>query len=46
MQYTSNRFINILKVYGIKQEVTGKNRPDQNAHIEAFHKAIKEYMAV
>ncbi len=41
-QYTSARFVNTLKVYGIKQEVTGKNRPDQNAYIEAFHKSIKE----
>ena len=41
-QYTSARFVNTLKVYGIKQEVTGKNRPDQNAYIEAFHRSIKE----
>ena len=41
-QYTSNRFVNTLKVYGIRHEVTGKNRPDQNAYIEAFHKSLKE----
>lgn len=41
-QYTSDRFVGALKVYGIRQEVTGKNRPDQNAYIEAFHKSIKE----
>ena len=41
-QYTSVRFVNTLKVYGIRHEVTGKNRPDQNAYIEAFHKSIKE----
>jgi len=41
-QYTSDRFVNTLKVYGIKHEVTGKNRPDQNAYIEAFHKSLKE----
>lgn len=41
-QYTSARFVSTLKVYGIRQEVTGKNRPDQNAYIEAFHKSIKE----
>lgn len=41
-QYTSARFVSILKVYGIRQEVTGKNRPDQNAYIEAFHRSIKE----
>jgi putative transposase len=41
-QYTSNRFVSTLKVYGIRHEVTGKNRPDQNAYIEAFHKSIKE----
>jgi putative transposase len=41
-QYTSNRFVSTLKVYGIRHEVTGKNRPDQNAYIEAFHKSLKE----
>lgn len=41
-QYTSARFVSTLKVYGIKQEITGKNRPDQNAYIEAFHRSIKE----
>jgi len=41
-QYTSARFVNTLKVYGIRHEVTGKNRPDQNAYIEAFHKSLKE----
>jgi putative transposase len=41
-QYTSDRFMNTLKVYGIKHEVTGKNRPDHNAYIEAFHKSLKE----
>jgi putative transposase len=41
-QYTSARFVSTLKVYGIRHEVTGKNRPDQNAYIEAFHKSLKE----
>lgn len=41
-QYTSARFISTLKVYDIRQEVAGKNRPDQNAYIEAFHRSIKE----
>jgi putative transposase len=41
-QYTSDRFVSTLNVYGIRHEVTGKNRPDQNAYIEAFHKSIKE----
>ena len=41
-QYTSHRFVSTLKVYGIRHEVTGKNRPDQNAYIEAFHKSVKE----
>jgi putative transposase len=41
-QYTSVRFVNTLKVYGIRHEVTGKNRPDHNAYIEAFHKSLKE----
>ena len=42
MQYTSARFVDVLKVYGIRHEVTGTNRPDQNAYIEAFHRSIKE----
>lgn len=42
MQYTSARFIDVMKVHGIRHEVTGKNRPDQNAYIEAFHRSIKE----
>ncbi|MGC1135837.1 MAG: integrase core domain-containing protein [Nitrososphaeraceae archaeon] len=37
-----SRFISTLKVYGIRHEVTGKNRPDHNAYIEAFHKSLKE----
>jgi putative transposase len=41
-QYTYDRFISTLKVYDIRQEVAGKNRPDQNAYIEAFHRSIKE----
>jgi putative transposase len=41
-QYTSARFISALKIYSIRHEVTGKNRPDQNAYIEAFHRSIKE----
>ena len=33
--YTSVRFVNTMKVYRIRQEVTaGKNRPDQNVYIE------------
>ena len=41
-QYTSDRFVKSLKLYNIRHEVTGKNRPDQNAYIEAFHRSIKE----
>ncbi|MGH9979094.1 MAG: IS3 family transposase [Nitrososphaeraceae archaeon] len=41
-QYTSDRFVSTLNTYGIRHEVTGKNRPDQNAYIEAFHKSLKE----
>jgi transposase InsO family protein len=41
-QYTSDRFVSTLKIYGIRHEVTGKNRPDHNAYIEAFHKSLKE----
>lgn len=42
-QYTSARFLEALKAYKtITHEVTGKNRPDEDAYIEAFHKSIKE----
>jgi hypothetical protein len=29
---TARKFVSTLKVYGIRHEVTGKNRPDQNAY--------------
>jgi putative transposase len=42
-QYTSARFLEALQAYKtINHEVTGKNRPDEDAYIEAFHKSIKE----
>ncbi|MDR4492301.1 MAG: hypothetical protein R2685_15610 [Candidatus Nitrosocosmicus sp.] len=42
-QYASARFVNTLKVYGTKQEITGKNRQhDQNAYMEAYHSSNKE----
>jgi putative transposase len=41
-QYTSHRFIRILQTYGINHEVTGKNRPDEDAYIEAFYRWLKE----
>ncbi len=41
-QYTSERFASTLKIYEMRHEVTGKNRPDHNAYIEAFHKSTKE----
>lgn len=42
-QYTSVRFLEALQAYKtIRQEVTGKNRPDEDAYVEAFHKSIKE----
>lgn len=42
LQYTSHRFVNTLKVYGIRHKVTGKNRPDHNAYIESFYKTLKK----
>ncbi len=41
-QYTSHRFIKTLQAFGIKHEVTGKNRPDEDAYIESFHRWLKE----
>jgi putative transposase len=42
-QYTSARFLEALQAYKtINHEVTGKNRPDEDAYVEAFHRSIKE----
>jgi putative transposase len=41
-QYTSDRFIQTLNTFKINHEVTGKNRPDEDAYIEAFHRWLKE----
>jgi putative transposase len=41
-QYTSDRFINTLQGCRINHEVTGKNSPEEDACIEAFHKSLKE----
>ena len=42
-QYTSARFLEALNAYKtIKHEVTGKNRPDEDAYVESFHRSIKE----
>lgn len=41
-QYTCSRFIRTLQAYSINHEVTGKNRPDEDAYIESFHRWLKE----
>lgn len=41
-QYTSDRFVRILHTYGINHDVTGKNSPEEDAYIEAFHKSLKQ----
>jgi len=41
-QYTSNAFRKSLLVLGLKLEHTAFNTPEQNGHIESFHKTLKK----
>lgn len=46
-QYKSNAFRESMKVLGIKTEYIFRNTPEQNGHIESFHKTLKrEYIWV
>ena len=41
-QYTSNAFKKSMSVLGIKLEHIACNTPEQNGHIESFHKTLKK----
>ena len=44
-QYRSREFVESMKVLGIKLEFIFVNTPEQNGHIESFHKTLKrEYI--
>jgi transposase InsO family protein len=44
-QYRSNAFRESMKVLGIRLEFIFRNTPEQNGHIESFHKTLKrEYI--
>ena len=44
-QYTSNDFRKAVSVFGIKHEFIWKRTPEQNSHVESFHKTLKkEYL--
>src|SRR5215471_3492669 len=41
-QYTSNAFRKSMSVLGLKLEHIACNTPEQNGHIESFHKTLKK----
>jgi len=41
-QYTSNAFRKSMSVLGLKLEHIAVNTPEQNGHIESFHKTLKK----
>ncbi len=44
-QYGSNTFKKSMRILGIKQEFIAVNTPEQNGHMESFHKTLKrEYI--
>jgi len=44
-QYESEAFKESMKVLGVRQEFIAINTPEQNAHVESFHKTLKrEYI--
>jgi putative transposase len=44
-QYGSNAFKESMRILGIKQEFIAVNTPEQNGHMESFHKTLKrEYV--
>ncbi len=45
VQYTSRRFRDTLKRLGIQHELIAYKTPEQNGHVESFHKTLKkEYL--
>lgn len=44
-QYTSNTFTKSMNALGLRMEYIFRNTPEQNGHIESFHKTLKkEYL--
>ena len=44
-QYISNNFRKAVSVLGIKHEFIWKHTPEQNGHVESFHRTLKkEYL--
>jgi transposase InsO family protein len=44
-QYGSNAFKESMRILGVKQEFIAVNTPEQNGHMESFHKTLKrEYI--
>jgi transposase InsO family protein len=44
-QYGSNAFKKSMRILGVKQEFIAVNTPEQNGHMESFHKTLKrEYV--
>ena len=41
-QYTSSNFRKAASVFGIKHEFIWKHTPEQNGHVESFHKTLKK----
>lgn len=44
-QYRSQRFVNSIKLLGMRLEFIAVHTPEQNGHVESFHKTLKrEYL--
>ena len=44
-QYNSKEFRKVITILGIKQEFIWHHTPEQNSHVESFHKTLKkEYL--
>ncbi len=41
-QYTSKEFRKSIEILGIKQEYIWHHTPEQNGHVESFHKTLKK----
>ena len=41
-QYINNGFRNTVSIFGIKHEFIWKHTPEQNGHVESFHKTLKK----
>ncbi len=41
-QYTSRQFKESMKILGVRCEYIWHNTPEQNGHVESFHKTLKK----